>query len=145
MRTARILQRFGLTSILLWGLGAWASVPNPSAAQPEPELDLETLQGRWQLESVDGLEVDASPTPYFELVGQQLRGFDGCNTFGGALGGRFGIRAGQRACPGDYVSLPLDLMDPIGQLRRADRTNGVLTLPLPGGEGVAILRLVTAE
>ena len=99
-----------------------------------------SLQGRWQLETLGDRAVDTPRPVYFEINGTTIVGFDGCNTFGGPLGTPARIRVGQRGCVGENVVLPLDLANPVGQLRNGRLAGDILTLQLPDGMSTATLR-----
>jgi hypothetical protein len=130
----------GLGAAALAALLIAAAVLRESTAQ-DAEMNPSELQGRWTLESIDGEKVDTPKDVFFEIRGEVLTGFDGCNSFGGPLETPSMIRTGQRSCVGDYVALPLDLSDPLPQLRAAYLSDGDrLSVPLPGDRGVAVLR-----
>jgi META domain len=130
----------GLGAAALAGFLVAAGVFRHSTAQ-DTEMNPSELQGRWTLESIDGEKVETAQDVFFEIRGENLTGFDGCNSFGGPLGAPERIRSGQRSCVGDYVALPLDLSDPLAQLSAAQLGEGDrLTVPLAGDRGVAVLR-----
>jgi hypothetical protein len=106
----------------------------------ESDINVAGLQGRWTLETLNGQPVELSMAVYFEIDGHTLKGFDGCNNFGGPLENPVLIRKGQRDCAGEYVSLPLDLGSPLEHLRQASVTGDVLSLPIPQGGGEATFR-----
>ena len=106
----------------------------------ETNLDAGDLQGRWRLEAVGDQRVDTPRPIYFEINGDTISGYDGCNRFGGVLGASRGIRAGQRGCVEGNVRLPLDLSDPVGQLRSARLAGDILILRYPDGVETATLR-----
>ncbi|MER8963881.1 MULTISPECIES: META domain-containing protein [unclassified Mesorhizobium] len=110
----------------------------PSAGPRNVELS--DLQGRWVLESVNGVLVSSSVPVYFEVVGDNITGFDGCNNFGGPLLTPDFIRKGERDCEGDYVSLPLDFANPLEQLRQATLDGKLLVLSIPNTAGKARFR-----
>lgn len=86
------------------------------------------IQGSWRLVSVDGQAVEAGDAqPHFSIEGDMISGFDGCNRFGGPLGGP--ITVGQRACAGGYVPLPLDLSDLAAHLAGTRLQGDELLLP----------------
>ncbi|TBC25595.1 META domain-containing protein (plasmid) [Rhizobium ruizarguesonis] len=115
-----------------------------SAARGEPclaqagDLDPLRLQGRWTLVSTNGKPA-ASPAAFFEISGRQIRGFDGCNSFGGSLDRADLIRKTERDCPG-MDPFPLDLADPLGQLNAANLEADILSLPVRGQVGIAVFR-----
>jgi heat shock protein HslJ len=134
---SRVAGAFGVIVICIGTV--FAAILRISTAQ-ESEMNLVNLQGRWTLESIDGKIVETSRDVFFELRGSTITGFDGCNSFGGPLDSPTRIRASQRSCGDDYVALPLDLSNPLAQLRAAHVKNDRLILTLPGDQGTAVLR-----
>ncbi len=106
----------------------------------ETHLDARDLQGRWRLETVGDQQVDARRQIYFEISGTTIKGYDGCNIFGGPLEMPTRIRVGQRGCAAGRIVLPLDLSNPAEQLRNGRLAGNLLSLPLPGGMDTATLR-----
>ncbi len=100
-------------------------------------LDVSKLQGRWILESINGTPVESEQEIYFEIDGQIIRGFDGCNTFGGRLDAPTRLRMTQRECVSAGPMLPLELPDARSQLKAGEVAGEKLTLPLSGEAGQA--------
>ena len=120
-----------------WGLGVLVS--GALLATPSVAADSVELVGRWVLESIGGVAVAPTADVYFQVDGDRIEGFDGCNRFGGSLT-RGTILSGQLGCEGDYVRLPLDLADPATHLQQAVIAGDVLSLSLEDGPGVALFR-----
>jgi heat shock protein HslJ len=101
-------------------------------------MDVSVLEGRWVLEAVNGKEIAReSGEIYFQITGQTIVGYDGCNRFGGELTQPAAIRRTQRGCPPETFVLPLDFSELVPQLSRATVAGDKLSLPLPGGMGLA--------
>lgn len=100
--------------------------------------DMSKLQGRWVLELINGQPVASGTKVYFEIDGQTITGFNGCNKFGGRLDAPDRLRMTQRGCASDALSLPLELPDPRSQLDAAEVAGEKLKLRLPDGTGEAI-------
>ncbi|MBY3081084.1 META domain-containing protein [Rhizobium laguerreae] len=109
----------------------------PSFAQTG-DLDPLRFQGRWTLVSMHGKPADGAAA-FFEISGRQIKGFDGCNSFGGSLDRPALIRKTERDCPG-MDPFPLDLTDPLGQLHAASLEVDILSLPVGGQDGIAVFR-----
>lgn len=93
-----------------------------------------SLDGTWSLVSVGGQSVSADGnSPRFTIEGDIISGFDGCNQFGGQLSNPQSLRKGQRACVGEYVTLPLDLSDPKAHLDSATIEGDRISLPAKAG------------
>ena len=97
-------------------------------------MDLAELQGRWVLEAIDGKEVPSGGAEiYFEITGQSITGYDGCNRFGGRRTDPSRMRKTQRACSPETTPLPLDFSDLTQQLSRATIRDGNLFVQLRDG------------
>lgn len=124
--------------VLLVGLAAALHVGGVFAeASP---MELSALQGRWILESINQESVPPEHNLHFQIEGQVITGFDGCNSFGGSLDNPEMLRKGQRACADAGPRLPLQLSDPLPQLNASRLIGNELTVPLPQGEGEATFR-----
>jgi len=116
-------------------VGAYAPFVSANAT------DFSALNGRWVLEAIDGKTVRMEKGQiYFEISGDTITGYDGCNRFGGSIGQPASIRKGQIGCPAESVLLPLDLSNLTPQLRRAVVSGDILTLPLTLDKGEARFR-----
>lgn len=93
------------------------------------------LEGRWYLVELPDRQIGSI---YFEIHGNEIAGYDGCNSFAGELRPSAEIRIGQRWCVGGTTVFPLDLSNPMPQLEKAQLTGDELILP--GGERATILR-----
>lgn len=102
-----------------------------STLAQEDEVTLPSLEGRWVLTRLSGEHVTSDPPVYFELTDEVISGYDGCNRFGGALGGP--IRIGGRGCADRNRLLPLDLARPAEHLMQATLEGDQLLLPLEDG------------
>jgi hypothetical protein len=118
----------------LFALVLAAAVPSEAYA-----MDILKLNGRWVLEAVNGKAISSDQEIYFQIVGDVISGYDGCNTFGGKVTRPFVGRASKRGCAGE-VLLPLDLADPLAQLDQAIIKQNKLFLPLPNSKGDAQFR-----
>jgi META domain len=103
-------------------------------------MDISALNGRWVLETIEGKPAAAEQDVYFQIDGQTISGFDGCNRFGGNLSQPSLMRKSQRACLAAGVALPIDLANPLPQLTSARLEGDQLVVPLPGGAGEARFR-----
>ena len=101
-------------------------------------MDIDALQGRWTLLSINAEEVITDQDAWFELNGTLIVGFDGCNNFGGDLSSSHPLRQSQRGCEEVTFEFPLDLSRPLEQLKEATLQGDELTLPLTESEGVAL-------
>jgi len=94
----------------------------------------QALNGTWTLVSIDGRSVAQSgDVPTFVIEGDAIHGYDGCNRFSGTLSKPEMMIVGQRACVGEYVSLPLDLTNPKGHLAQAGIEGEKLVIPAWNG------------
>jgi hypothetical protein len=94
----------------------------------------QALNGTWTLASVDGRSITPSgEVPNFVIEGDAIHGYDGCNRFSGTLSKPEMMIVGQRACAGDYVSLPLDLTNPKAHLAQAEVEGENLIIPAWNG------------
>ena len=98
------------------------------------DLDREALQGKWVLVAVDGIPITDRQPAYFEVRGDKIWGFDGCNMFGGSLDDLARIRATLRACA-DHAEY-LDLRNLQSQLSGATVEGSVLKMPTCDGKAV---------
>ena len=64
-----------LTTIVTLGLGRVVFYAD------EPDLNRENLQGKWLLVTVDGVAIPDQIVPFFEVNGDEILGFDGCNKY----------------------------------------------------------------
>lgn len=97
------------------------------------------IQGSWRLVSVDGQAVEAGEgQPHFSIEGEAISGYDGCNRFGGTVGGP--ITVGQRACAAGHVALPLDLSDLAAHLAATRLQGDELLLPARAGFPASVFR-----
>jgi heat shock protein HslJ len=99
---------------------------------PTGEVKTGDLQGTWRLAEIDSKPVASSPEsslPSFTVKDQAIEGFDGCNTFTGRLDRPGSISSTRRGCPDDVVKLPLDLGDPMRQLKEGRIEKDRLILP----------------
>jgi hypothetical protein len=128
-----------VVSLLLAGSGIaallWATSREACAAE------YFELRGKWVLEAIDGTSVPSEkPEIFFQIDGQNIVGYDGCNSFGGRVDQPTTIRRSQRACPSGTLVLPLDLSDPAAQLRNAIIEGNRLLLPMPAQGKLARFR-----
>ncbi len=101
-------------------------------------MDVSQLKGRWTLEAIDGVSLAPDKEEvYFEISSQTITGYDGCNRFGSSINQPTPAQRGQRGCPSDAVPLPLDFSNLAAQLDQATVDGNSLSLPLPGGKGMA--------
>lgn len=93
-----------------------------------------SLDGTWELSSVGSQPVRKGPVdlPYFNVTGDLISGFDGCNRFSGRLGQSLEIAATRRGCAEGAVRLPLDLSNAAAHLRTAKIGEMYLELPARG-------------
>src|SRR5262249_19464615 len=103
-------------------------------------MEISELQGRWDLVSMNGQPVRAGEPIFFEIEGLAIRGFDGCNNFGGRIDAPSRLVTSQRACEPNVETLPLKLTDPLPQLKASRLVEERLLVPLPGGAGEAQFR-----
>jgi heat shock protein HslJ len=117
---------------LLAGLsGAVAGGAVVLAAASGPE----DMQGRWSLVEIASRPVHSSASssvPWFAIKQHAIEGFDGCNEFSGSLDTPGSIAATRRGCPDGAVKLPLDLADPMPQLKAGRVVGDRLVLPAVG-------------
>jgi heat shock protein HslJ len=118
-------------------LGSLALAPAPLMVEAAKAMEIADLQGRWDLISVNAQPLRPGEPIYFAIDGQKISGFDGCNHFGGRLDSPSRLVISQRACEPDVAMLPLNLTDPLPQLKAAKLVDGRLLLPLPDGRGEA--------
>jgi heat shock protein HslJ len=91
-----------------------------SATAPTNEVKTADLQGTWRLAEINAKPVVSSSQatlPSFTVKEQSIEGFDGCNSFSGRLDQPGSIASTRRGCPDDVLKLPLDLSDPMRQLK----------------------------
>ena len=133
----------------LWGIWILLAVPyaasSSSACGTAGTPDMKALQGRWVLESIDGRTIETTSDIYFEIDGETISGFDGCNKFGGSLDAPERMRRTQRACSSDTPRLPLDLSDPRSQLESSRLDGDTLELDLADDAGTAKFRRKTPD
>lgn len=120
--------------LILGGLGVlYAFAATMNAIGEDSSVQLSDLSGKWVLLSVSGHPVPSDPPIFFHLDGEVLSGYDGCNSFGGPVSAPDRIRTGERGCPDDRPSFPLDLSRPAEHLAAATRDGDRLLLPLADG------------
>lgn len=127
----------------LWGLWIVLAVPyaaSCNSAYGTAETEMKELQGKWVLESIDGNAVETTSDIYFEIDGNTISGFDGCNRFGGSLDAPERMRMTQRACPPEMPRLPLDLSAPRRQLESSRLDGDTLEVDLVDDAGTAKFR-----
>ncbi len=93
------------------------------------------LEGTWQLEAIDSVAITDSSgkqTPFFEIKGSGVKGYDGCNRFFGSLDQPGAISSTRRACPDATLTLPLDLNDLHAHLQTGCQSGDQLTIPARG-------------
>jgi hypothetical protein len=121
----------GISSLLAGavaaGIAVWATSLRACAA------DYPDLEGRWILEAAGDMKVTRNPAIFFQIEGQKIVGYDGCNFSGGTLDRPGTIRRSERACPPETIVLPLDLSDPMRQMRGTVVGQNNLLLYLPQG------------
>ena len=113
--------------VTLTGLAACAM-----ATEPTGEVKAGDLQGTWTLVEINSKPVASTtdtPLPSFTIKDQSIDGFDGCNTFSGRLDRPGSISSTRRGCPDDALKLPLDLSDPMAQLKEGRIEKDRLLLP----------------
>lgn len=103
-------------------------------------MDISSLNGRWVLEAVEGKPVSEEKDIYFQIEGQTITGYDGCNRFGGSLSSPFVIRRSQRGCASEGISLPVDLTNPLPKLTASRMEGDQLVIPMPSGVGEATFK-----
>jgi len=95
------------------------------------------LQGRWSLVELGGQPTAATasgPAPWLMIKAESIEGYDGCNQFSGRLDAPGSIMATRRGCAPGAVKLPLNLADPLPQLK-AGQVHGE-RLDVPSTEGM---------
>lgn len=98
-------------------------------------LGLETVQGRWSLVELASQPVPPSTSgsvPWFKIKRGVIEGYDGCNEFSGSLDSPGSIVATRRGCSNGALKLPLDLNDPVPQLKAGKIIGKKLLLPTLG-------------
>lgn len=113
--------------VILTGLVACGS-----ATAPTNEVKTADLQGTWRLAEVNAKPVaSSSPAalPSFTVKDQSIDGFDGCNSFSGRLDQPGSIASTRRGCPDNVLKLPLDLSDPMRQIKEGRIEKDRLILP----------------
>jgi len=106
-------------------------------------LSAADLQGSWKLLEIQSKPVRVAPgsePPMFTIKEQSIEGFDGCNRFGGRLDQPGRIFSTQMGCPEGTLMLPLDLADPLSQLKTGRIEEGKLILPERGGMPSAVFQ-----
>ncbi|MGH1477693.1 MAG: META domain-containing protein [Geminicoccales bacterium] len=94
-----------------------------------------TVEGTWQLETVDSVHVDAvseDNLPSFTIAGSTIEGFDGCNSFFGPIDRPGEISATRRACPATTLTLPMDLNALDTHFSIAEIDGDILSIPAQG-------------
>lgn len=124
-----------LTGLVACGIGT-----GPSGELKAPEFN-----GTWTLVEIDSKPVasDAGAAlPSFTVKDQAIEGFDGCNTFSGRLDRPGSITATRRGCPEDALKLPLNLADPMSQLKEGRIEKDRLLLPAREGMPASVFKRV---
>jgi hypothetical protein len=78
--------------------------------------------------------------PWFAIEQHAIVGNDGCNDFSGSLDAPGSIVSTRRGCPEGGVKLPLDLADPMPQLKAAKLVGERLVLPAVGAMPGFVMR-----
>lgn len=120
---------FKMIGWLLAGLAGGAAGAATAFAVPP---GLERMQGRWLLVELASRPVHLSTSgsvPWFSIKRQLIEGHDGCNEFSGSLDMPGSIAATRRGCAEGALKLPLDLADPLPQLKAAKVTGDRLVVP----------------
>ena len=106
---------------------------------------LENVQGRWSLAELASRPVHPSTpgsVPWFTIKRHAIEGYDGCNEFSGSLDTPGSIVATRRGCSNDALKLPLDLADPVPQLKAGKIIGKKLLLPTLGTMPGFVMRKV---
>ncbi len=119
--------KVGVLSAALFAAGV------STAACQGTTMKVEDLQGRWVLQSVNGQPAESKPEVYFEISGDKISGYDGCNRFGGSTSQLGRVFSTRRGCPPDFVA-PIDTSRLEAQLTSGQRDGDTLSLPLLGAE-----------
>ena len=100
------------------------------------------LDGSWVLVELGGRKISlgSSSTPRMTITGNEVSGFDGCNTFSGRLDKKGSFVATQMACAGEFVGIPLDFNDVGSHMRAAKVSDGKLILPAKGDAPSSVFR-----
>ena len=115
-----------------WLLAVLAGGAAGAAAAFAVPPGLQTVQGRWLLVELASRPVQPSASgsvPWFAIKRQLIEGHDGCNDFSGSLDAPGSIAATRRGCAEGALKLPLDLADPLAQLKAAKVTGDRLVVP----------------
>ena len=105
---------------------------------------LQSLQGHWELKELGGQPISTTRAPWFIINGVKIRGYDGCNTFGGSLLPTPSIRSTEMACDSSTLLLPINWADPVKQLQESHFTyDEGLYLTTPNGGAAILHRYIT--
>jgi len=105
----------------------------------------ENVQGRWSLVELASRPVHPSTSgsvPWFTIRSHAIEGYDGCNEFSGSLDKPGSIVATRRGCSDGALKLPLDLADPVPQLKAGKIIGNKLLLPKLGTMSSFVMRKV---
>jgi len=82
-------------ALIAMSIAGYSQSDSPLSAQ---------LQGRWSLIETGGNSSDGQGI-FFEIDGDNIAGYDGCNRFSGTLSEPARIRSTERACTGDLQTI----------------------------------------
>ena len=122
---------------------AVAAFPAPLACETGPMPDISDAKGKWVLEFVEGRAVKGESKIFFQIEGEMISGFDGCNRFSGRVDQVARVRNTQRGCPPEVFQIRLSrAQDALNELDwRAD----TVVLPLGEGGELVTFRRVSTE
>ena len=130
--------------LLLW-MALTGMVACGMETGPTGEIKAAELHGTWRLAEIDSKPVASTADtalPSFTVKDQSIEGFDGCNTFSGRLDRPGSITSTRRGCPEGAVKLPLDLRDPLAQLKEGRIESDTLRLPARGPMPASVFKRV---
>lgn len=130
--------RFGLALLF-----AVAAFPAPLACETVRMADISEASGRWVLESVEGRPLDGGSKIFFQIDGEIISGFDGCNRFSGRVDQLAMMRGTQRGCPPEVFQIRLAKAQ--DALNALDRGAGSVVLPVGEGGELVTFRRVEIE
>lgn len=129
--------QFGLSLMF-----AVAAFPAPLACETGRMADISDASGKWVLESVAGKPVEGGSKIFFQIDGEMISGFDGCNRFSGRVDQVATLRRTQRGCPPEVFQIRLAKAQ--DALNALDWRAGSVVLPAgDGGELVTFRRVET--
>lgn len=90
-----VFKKAAVIALITASITGYSQIDTPLSVQ---------LQGRWSLIEPGG---DSSKVPgvYFEIDGDGIAGYDGCNRFSGTLSEPARVRSTERACAGDVQTI----------------------------------------